>query len=159
MHTIVTQYLISPSSATIFTSELPSNFSTPVGTGAQTPQPQLGPTQPPHGSSVNPLLLAATTASHLHLTPGNSLGSQAVSHSQQNLHSSHGQTPTSVKWAKSMDYFPEWKEAGCWEEAHFLGAQVAAKILFVSAPGDAKTFMSRMDYNELGPAGIHSIYF
>lgn len=80
------------------------------------------------------------------------------SHNQPNLHSSHGQTPTSVKWAKNMDYFPEWKEAGSWEEAHFLGAQVAAKILFVSAPGDAKTFMSRMDYNELGPGGIHSIY-
>jgi len=158
MQTIVSKYLISPSSATIFTSELPSNFSTPAGTGAQTPQPQLGPPQPLHGSSVNPLLLAATTASHPHLNPGHPLGGLPGSHSHQNLHSSHGQTPTSVKWAKPMEYFPEWKDAGCWEEAPFLGAQVAAKIFFVSVPGDAKTYMTRMDYNELGPGGIHSVY-
>jgi actin-related protein 9 len=57
-----------------------------------------------------------------------------------------------------MEYFPEWKDAGCWEEAAFLGAQVAAKIFFVSVPGDAKTYMTRMDYNELGPGGIHLVY-
>ena len=55
-----------------------------------------------------------------------------------------------------MEYFPEWKEAG-YEEAHFLGAQVAAKIFFISPPGDCKTYLSRSDYNELGPSGIAGV--
>jgi actin-related protein 9 len=52
------------------------------------------------------------------------------------------------------DYFPEWKEVG-FEEAHFLGAQVAAKIIFVIDQGLSKGFMTRTEYNELGPQGIH----
>ena len=62
------RYTISPSSATIFTSELPSNLSTPGGTGANTPQPQ--PAMPHYsggqlsmGGNRNSLLHAATTAS------------------------------------------------------------------------------------------------
>lgn len=105
------KYLISPSSATIFTSELPSNLSTPMGTGAQTPSrdgslpagqhalPSFG-----GGSGVNPLLLAATTNS---LNPaGGSLAGQMGGHGQ---HSSHSQTPTSIKTVKMAEYFPEWK--------------------------------------------------
>ncbi|KAF2398372.1 hypothetical protein EJ06DRAFT_513358 [Trichodelitschia bisporula] len=149
MATIQSRYIISPSSATIFTSELPSNLSTPAGTGSQTPQPQLGPLglgQP--SSNVNPLLLAATTAAHnQNLNPGNALGSN------QNMHSSHGQTPTSAKWARVGEYFPEWKEHG-FDEAYFLGAQVAARIIFVFDQGPSKAFMTRADYNDMGPAGI-----
>ena len=64
------RYIISPSSATMFTSEIPSNFSTPAGTGANTPQPQAQPSvhQGFTGGQLNmggnrSLLQAATTAS------------------------------------------------------------------------------------------------
>ncbi|KAI9703514.1 MAG: Actin-like protein arp9 (SWI/SNF complex component arp9) [Bogoriella megaspora] len=146
--TLTSKYMISPSSATIFTSEIPSNISTPTGTGANTPQPQM---QPPHaGSHVNPLLLAATTAQVPHLNPPTALSQ----HQSHNTHSSHGQTPTSIKTVKIPEYFPEWKEYG-YEEAAFLGAQVAARVLFVVDQGNNKGFMNRTDYNDQGPSGIH----
>ncbi|TID25282.1 actin-like ATPase domain-containing protein [Venturia nashicola] len=155
---IQSRYIISPSSATIFTSELPSNISTPVGAGSQTPNPAM-PHQPQPGSSVNPLLLAATTqhlqhpGSHLHpgsQTPGSVPGQMAMG---ANVHSSHGQTPTSAKFAKVGEYFPEWKDVG-FDEGFFLGAQVACRVIFVVDAGMSKCFMTRTDYNELGPAGI-----
>ncbi|PVH93985.1 hypothetical protein DM02DRAFT_618913 [Periconia macrospinosa] len=162
--TIQSKYLISPSSATIFTSEIPSNISTPTGTGANTPQPQ----STPHGalggapSHVNPLLYAATTAQTQHLIPGsqqhagspgapNTNPLQGLSHNQ---HSSHGQTPTSIKLVKPPEYFPEWKEVG-FDESAFLGAQVAAKVIFVVDQGQNKGYMTRPDYNEQGPTAIH----
>lgn len=149
LHAIQSKYLISPSSATIFTSEIPSNISTPAGTGANTPQPQLG----PHGGSgVNPLLLAATTAQTAHLMPhGSTHLMPSLSH---NTHSSHGQTPTSIKFVKPPEYFPEWKDVG-YDEAAFLGAQVAAKVIFVVDQGQSKGYMTRPDYNDQGPQGIH----
>ncbi|KAH7380136.1 actin-domain-containing protein [Pyrenochaeta sp. MPI-SDFR-AT-0127] len=149
LQAIQSKYLISPSSATIFTSEIPSNISTPAGTGANTPQPQLG----PHGGSqVNPLLLAATTAQSGHLMPhGSNHLMPGMSH---NTHSSHGQTPTSIKHLKPPEYFPEWKDAG-FDESAFLGAQVAAKVIFVVDQGQSKGYMTRPDYNDQGPQGIH----
>ncbi|EMD89164.1 hypothetical protein COCC4DRAFT_50537 [Bipolaris maydis ATCC 48331] len=146
IQTIQAKYLVSPSSATIFTSEIPSNVSTPAGTGTNTPQPQLG----PHGNSqVNPLLLAATTAQTQHMMPHG--GMPGMSH---NLHSSHGQTPTSVKFVKPPEYFPEFKEVG-FDESTFLGAQVAAKVIFVVDQGQSKGYMTRPDYNDQGPQAIH----
>ncbi|KAI4182554.1 MAG: hypothetical protein L6R41_005920 [Letrouitia leprolyta] len=159
------KYLISPSSATIFTSELPSNFTTPVATGANTPQPQSHLSNSHHGGGVNPLLLAATTASnpgglappgqHQHLHAQLQM-QQYQQQNQQSLHqhSGHGQTPTSIKLTKMPEYFPEWKDVGT-EEAAFLGAQVAAKVVFVVDQGLSKGFMSRTEYNDLGPQGIH----
>ncbi|KAF2111610.1 hypothetical protein BDV96DRAFT_614509 [Lophiotrema nucula] len=146
--TLQSKYLISPSSATMFTSEIPSNISTPTGTGANTPQPQLG----PHGGSsgVNPLLLAATTAQNPHMLPP---GANPLM-SSHNTHSSHGQTPTNIKFVKPPEYFPEWKDVG-FDEAAFLGAQVAAKVLFVVDQGASKGYMTRPDYNDQGPTGIH----
>ena len=41
------------------------------------------------------------------------------------------------------------------EEAGFLGAQVAAKVLFVVDGGISKGFLTRGEYNDMGPAGIH----
>lgn len=41
------------------------------------------------------------------------------------------------------------------EEAMFLGAQVGAKVVFMIDQGLSKGFMSRVDYNEMGPTGIH----
>ncbi|RMZ71570.1 chromatin remodeling complex subunit [Pyrenophora seminiperda CCB06] len=146
LQTIQTKYLVSPSSATIFTSEIPSNVSTPTGTGANTPQPQLG----PHGGSqVNPLLLAATTAQTQHMMPPGGMHGMS-----QNTHSSHGQTPTSIKFVKAPEYFPEFKDVG-FDESPFLGAQVAAKVLFVVDQGQSKGYMTRPDYNDQGPQGIH----
>ena len=166
--TLNARYLISPSSATIFTSELPSNFTTPVATGANTPQPQSHHPQPHHGPGVNPLLLAATTASNANLAPpGQNPQSgfhqqvlmqqqpqQPQSQQQQSHQHGHSQTPTSIKFLKAPEYFPEWKEVGM-EEASFLGAQVAAKVVFVVDQGLSKGYMSRTEYNELGPQGIH----
>lgn len=159
--TLQRKYIISPSSATIFTSELPSNLSTPMATGANTPQPQL-PGQPHHGGGqgVNPLLLAATHAQgNPHLQPSSSTLSQmgGGQHPHQSSHSSHAQTPTSIKLAKIPEYFPEWKEVG-YDEAAFLGAQVAARVLFVVDAGASKGYISRTDYNEQGPTGIHEVY-
>ncbi|KAF1365464.1 actin-like ATPase domain-containing protein [Lizonia empirigonia] len=148
LQTIHSKYLISPSSATIFTSEIPSNISTPTGTGANTPQPQLG----PHGGSgVNPLLFAATTAQSQNLMPHGGGLMPSLSH---NSHSSHGQTPTSIKTVKPPEYFPEWKDIG-FDESAFLGAQVAAKVIFVVDQGQSKGYMTRPDYNDQGPQGIH----
>ncbi|KAJ4313425.1 Actin-like protein arp9 (SWI/SNF complex component arp9) [Neodidymelliopsis sp. IMI 364377] len=149
LQNIQSKYLISPSSATIFTSEIPSNISTPAGTGANTPQPQLG----PHGGSgVNPLLFAATTAQSQNLMPhGSNPLMPGMSH---NSHSSHGQTPTSIKVVKPPEYFPEWKDVG-FDESAFLGAQVAAKVIFVVDQGQSKGYMTRPDYNDQGPQGIH----
>ncbi len=152
--TLNARYLISPSSATIFTSELPSNFTTPMATGANTPQPQSH--APHHASAVNPLMLAATNNANL-APPGQQqqlLHQQFHQQQQGHQHSSHAQTPTSIKLLKMPDYFPEWKEVGM-EEAGFLGAQVAAKVLFVVDQGLSKGFMSRTEYNDLGPQGIH----
>lgn len=149
------KYLISPSSATMFTSELPSNFSTPIATGANTPQLQL-PGQSHHSGGVNPLLLAATTAQNPHLGPSmqsSMLGQSSMHHG----HTSHGQTPTSIRFAKIPEYFPEWKEVG-YDEATFLGAQVAAKVLFINDGGASNGYMMRTHYNEVGPSGIHEVY-
>ena len=41
------------------------------------------------------------------------------------------------------------------EEAGFLGAQVAAKVIFIVDQGLSKGFLTRVEYNEMGPAGIH----
>jgi actin-related protein 9 len=149
MATIQKKYIISPSSATIFTSELPSHLTTPTGTGANTPQPQYNAPIPGPSSNVNPLLVTALTQ-NAHLAPSTS---HLPSVQQQNIHSSHGQTPTSAKYAKIGEYFPEWKDIG-YDEAQFLGAQVMAKVLFVVDGGTSKAFMNRSDYNEMGPSGI-----
>lgn len=144
------KYLISPSSATIFTSELPSNLSTPMATGANTPIPPM-PGQPHPSSGVNPLLVAATTAQNPHFNPAQSGFGQHSSHS----HSGHGQTPTSIKLVKFPEYFPEWKEVG-YDEAAFLGAQVAAKVLYVN-DSSGSGYMNRTTYNDQGPTAIHEV--
>lgn len=144
------KYIISPSSATIFTSELPSNLSTPFATGANTPMPQM-PGQPHPSSSVNPLLVAATTAQAPQFNPSHS----AFGHQSNHSHSGHGQTPTSIKFVKFPEYFPEWKEVG-YDEAAFLGAQVAAKVLYVT-DSQNNGYMSRTTYNDQGPTAIHEV--
>lgn len=133
------KYRISPSSASIFTSELPSSASTPLPTGASTPV-QSG-NNIHSQSSVNPLLVAATT-NPLHL--------------QQQHHSSHSLSPMNMRLARPPDYFPEWKDVG-FEEAAFLGAQAAAKVVFVVDQGQSRGFLSRVEYNEMGPSGINSV--
>lgn len=115
---------------------------------------------------MNPLLLAATTASNPNLAPPGQpqqqlhqqLQQQQYLQQQQQMqshqHSGHAQTPTSIKFLKVPEYFTEWKDFGM-EEASFLGAQVAAKVVFVVDQGLSKGFMSRTEYNDLGPQGIH----
>ncbi|TGO09589.1 hypothetical protein BTUL_0160g00050 [Botrytis tulipae] len=146
------RYLISPSSATMFMSELPSNLPTPSGTGSMTPNASFSstPLPVPSANAVNPLLLAATTASNPALNPNiSSFNSGANAQ-----HSSHSQSPTSIKLATPPGYFPEWKT---YEEAVFLGSQVAAKVIFVVDQGLSKGFLSRVDFNEEGPTAIHQV--
>ncbi|OJD21446.1 hypothetical protein ACJ73_07215 [Blastomyces percursus] len=220
--TITQQYVLSPSSGTIFTSELPSQMSTPLPTGGTNTPAHLqnpGPLHHPAAHGVNPLLVAATHANNPstpnHLNPHdphgtNSPAAAATAHHHQQHHRStgHSQTPTSIRLLKPPEYFPEWKNQGIsgsssaigvgglqvssssatapsaaaggagaagagagaslipglggsggqnvgMEEATFLGAQVAAKVVFVIDQGISKGFLSRVEYNEAGPAGIH----
>ncbi|KAM7193192.1 actin-like protein ARP9 [Naviculisporaceae sp. PSN 640] len=163
MQTLQARHLISPSSATMFTSELPSNIGTPSGTGSQTPTGSFTGALPTT-SSVNPLLQAATTAS-LGVPGGagapGAPNSNAGDVAGTNTHF-HSQTPTQIKQAALPTYLSEWTKNG-FEEAMFLGAQVAARLAFcihnLDGPGtEAQRFMSfsRVDYNELGPKGIRS---
>lgn len=85
---------------------------------------------------------------------------QVASVSDPNMHHHHrgfSQSPTSIKTVKTPDYFPEWKDPSVsgMEEAAFLGAQVAAKVVFMVDQGNNKGFLTRSEYNDLGPAGIH----
>ena len=184
--TITQKYILSPS-ATIFTSEIPSNFTTPLPTGGtNTPANagQPGPVLHPAAHGVNPLLVAATHANNPNLNAGTP--STVVPNAPPYHRSTgHSQTPTSVKVLKPPEYFPEWKDHGNsnapgtmagtnnqpgpsntaaapstgshhgMEEATFLGAQVAAKVIFVLDQGLSKGFMNRVEYNESGPAAIH----
>jgi actin-related protein 9 len=153
--TLTNRYLISPSSATMFMSELPSNLATPSGTGSQTPLGSYSavPHAPPTASAVNPLLYAATTASNPALNPNLAVASYAGNSAP--THSSHSQSPTSIKIASPPSYFPEWKQ---YDEAVFLGAQVAGKVIFVVDQGLSKGFLSRVEFNEEGPTAIHQVY-
>ncbi|RMZ81724.1 hypothetical protein DV738_g2101, partial [Chaetothyriales sp. CBS 135597] len=166
--TLASRYTLSPSTATIFTSELPSNLTTPVATpGTNTPVPGHPPHPMSHPAShgVNPLLVAATRnvmqphpgqiPQHLQVpgthTPLPDPGAHPT------LHRGFSQSPTAIKTAKVPEYFPEWKDpavAGM-EEAAFLGAQVAAKVVFITDQGASKGFMTRTEYNDVGPTGIH----
>lgn len=107
-------------------SEFPSMFNT---SGYNTPTNNPG-TPNPYGGSGTPV-------SHL--------ASQAVG---------HGQVPTQIKISKHLDYFIEWKNYG-WEEASFLGAEIAAKQIFGGTVEDM--FITRTQYNMMGPAAIWDI--
>ncbi|KAJ6444482.1 chromatin remodeling complex subunit (Arp9) [Purpureocillium lavendulum] len=184
LQTLNARHLVSPSTATMFTSELPSNMATPTGTGSQTPTGSF--TGVPHqlpSSGVNPLLQAATTASTLGAaaaanavggpnsagggaaaaagTPA--AGSDAAGPAAGTHYHFHSQTPTSIKTAALPTYLGEWTKNG-FEEAMFLGAQVAARIAFcLHSNMDAQSIeaqrlmsLSRVDYNELGPKAIRT---
>lgn len=159
IQTLNARHLISPSTATIFTSELPSNMATPSGTGSQTPTGSFT-GQIPTTSSVNPLLQAATTASlgvpGATQAPGSTAGDAFGSG-----HHSHGQTPMSIKQAPMPTYLAEWTKNG-FEEAMFLGSLVAARLAYCIHNLDAGTqeaqrtmSLNRVDYNEHGPKLIH----
>lgn len=157
LQTLTARHLISPSTATMFTSELPSNMATPTGTGSQTPTGSF--TGAPHqlsSSGVNPLLQAATTANTLGLPGGGMVGTpQAGSDAGGSgaTHHFHSQTPTSIKTPNLPTYLGEWTKNG-FEEAMFLGAQVAARIAFcLHSNMDAQSVeaqrlmsLSRVDY-------------
>ncbi|KAJ3562866.1 hypothetical protein NPX13_g8398 [Xylaria arbuscula] len=158
MQTLTSRHLISPSTATIFTSELPSNMATPTGTGSQTPTGSFT-GQLPTTSSVNPLLQAATTASlgvpgQAHVPSSNA--GDATSHH------SHGQTPMSIKQASQPTYLADWTKNG-FEEAMFLGSLVAARLAYCihnldAATTESQRYMSlnRVDFNESGPKAIRT---
>ncbi|KAI8965912.1 hypothetical protein F5Y11DRAFT_310770 [Daldinia sp. FL1419] len=159
VQTLIARHLISPSTATIFTSELPSNMATPSGTGSQTPTGSFT-GQLPTTSSVNPLLQAATTASLG--VPGTVQAPGSTSGDISYTHHSHAQTPTSIKMASAPNYLAEWSKHG-YEESQFLGALIAARLAYCIHNMDAQTLeaqrmmsLNRVDYNEHGPKLIHS---
>lgn len=159
LQTLAARHLVSPSTATIFTSELPSNVATPTGTGSQTPTGSF--TGAPHqlaSSGVNPLLQAATTANSLGVPaaaatpqPGSDAGGGGSG--GPSVHHFHSQTPTSIKTPNLPTYLSEWSKNG-FEEAMFLGAQVAARIAFcIHSNMDAQSIeaqrlmsLTRVDY-------------
>lgn len=148
LSTLCNRYLLSPNSASTFISEPPSNLGTPSGTGTMTPNGSFpSAIQTPTGSTVNPLLLAATTASNL-------AHAQSTPLNQHLAHPSRLQSPTSIKTVNPPTYFPEWKQ---YEEAAFLGSQVASKVFFVNDQGQSKAFLTRMEFNEDGPTAIHQV--
>ncbi|KXJ95862.1 hypothetical protein Micbo1qcDRAFT_231018 [Microdochium bolleyi] len=167
LQTLTARHLISPSTATIFTSELPSNMATPTGTGSQTPTGSAtGPL--PTSSSVNPLLQAATTASmgipgQVPQAPGSNAGDLMQQHGgTHHSHHSHGQTPMNIKLATLPTYLAEWAKNG-FEEANFLGSLVAARLAFTihnldmqSTEAQRMMSLNRVDYNEFGPKAIRS---
>ncbi|KAK9476320.1 hypothetical protein V1514DRAFT_298654 [Lipomyces japonicus] len=62
----------------------------------------------------------------------------------------HGQVPTSIRIAKMSEYFIEFK-GRTWEDASFLGGQIAAKQIFT--PGAASidgAYLSREDFGTKG---------
>lgn len=156
LQTLSARHLVSPSTATMFTSELPSNVATPTGTGSQTPTGSY--TGAPHqlsSSGVNPLLQAATTASAagaggVAMTP-QAPGSEAAGPTQH--HHFHSQTPTNIRTVTYPGYLAEWTKNG-FEEAMFLGAQVAARITFClhsnmdaqAIEAQRQSSLSRVDY-------------
>lgn len=156
LQTLNARHLVSPSNATMFTSELPSNMATPTGTGSQTPTGSF--TGVPHqlpSSGVNPLLQAATTASGLGVNAAGAVGTpQAGSEAAGPAsHHFHSQTPTSIKTVTFPTYLSEWSKNG-FEEAMFLGSQVAARIAFClhsnmdaqAVEAQRQMSLSRVDY-------------
>lgn len=123
-----TKYLISRPT---MGSELPSMFNT---SGYNTPSNNGPGTPNPYGG-----------------TPSTPLPSNSGSSSQ---HPGHGQVPTQIRFAKQLEYFIDWKNYG-WEEAPFLGAEIAAKQIFGGAVEG--TFITRTDYNAVGPSAIWDI--
>jgi len=160
--TLTARFLVNPSlhlagnGSSMFTGELPSQLGTPSGTGANTPIPG-GNSFIAHSfgggaggsGGANPLLVAATNASAQAVNEALAVPSGLAA----NL---PAQTPSAMRLARLPDYFPEWKEAGS-DEAAFLGAQIAAKMVFVidQSAGGGKGYMTRNDYNEQGPGGVH----
>lgn len=71
-----------------------------------------------------------------------------------NAHQGHGQSPTSIRSAKMPEYFSDWKGRG-WEDAAFLGMEIAARPIFTGSVEN--TFVSMNDYNEVGPTSIWDI--
>lgn len=136
LQTLNARHLVSPSTATMFTSELPSNVATPTGTGSQTPTGSVSgaPHQLAPSGGVNPLLQAATTASSLGVAAPQTVGTPAAGSetggpTAATTHHFHSQTPTSIKTLGLPTYLQEWTKNG-FEESMFLGAQVAARIVF-----------------------------
>jgi actin-related protein 9 len=159
-----TRYVVSPSSATMFTSELPSNLSTPLPTnGTNTPVPGQMQSQQLHHTNthgVNPLLAAATKHATQQLHPAPSHLQVPGSHHEHTHHRGHSQGPTSIKVSRVPEYFSEWKDqyAAPMEEAAFIGAQTAAKCIFIVDQGATQCFLTRGAFNEVGPVGIHDIF-
>ncbi|KAI1004725.1 hypothetical protein K3495_g3492 [Podosphaera aphanis] len=148
--TLSNRYLVSPNVASLTTSELPSNLGTPSGNGAMTPNPSYPTSLHAHAhsnsSAANPLLLAATTSSIPAYNSNNPSNPPQAYFCPQ--------SPTSIKVVSPPSYFPEWKH---YEEAVFLGSQVAAKVFFVNDQGQSKAFLTRMEFNEDGPTAIHQV--
>ncbi|KAJ4413657.1 Actin-like protein arp9 (SWI/SNF complex component arp9) [Neurospora sp. IMI 360204] len=150
LQTLQARHLISPSSATMFTSELPSNIGTPT---AGTPGPgALTPITSGPGAQSGSLLQAATTAAaNANLNVPGAQGFQG-GEGQLGQHHFHSQTPTNIKLAQLPTYLSEWTKNG-FEEAMFLGAQVAARMAFCIHNFDAQGLemqrymsLSRVDY-------------
>ncbi|KAG2176642.1 hypothetical protein INT44_007306 [Umbelopsis vinacea] len=59
--------------------------------------------------------------------------------------------PRSVKFVRIPEYFTVLKEAKYQQYASWLGGLIVAKLVFI----DPKNYISKLDYNESGPAVVH----
>ncbi|RKF59345.1 putative chromatin remodeling complex subunit [Erysiphe neolycopersici] len=165
------RYLVTPSSAPTFISEPPSNLDTPRTTPivnvAMIPNTSFS-------SSITPTQITGVGNQNFPTTPMNPMMGHISNQPNTNMNSnltgipattvaattvgqnqqSRSQTPTSIKLVNPPTYFPEWKH---FDEAIFLGSQVAAKVFFVNDQGQSKAFLSRMEFNEDGPTAIHQV--
>ncbi|KHJ30824.1 putative chromatin remodeling complex subunit [Erysiphe necator] len=165
--TLNNRYLVTRSSTSAFVSELPSNLGTPRGTpsatGAMTPNNSFSSTFAPSqvtgaGNQIFPTTPMNPMTSHTSSLPmmntmSNLTATAPATNATQNQ-PSRSQTPTSIKILNPPTYFPEWKQ---FDDAIFLGSQVAAKVFFVNDQGQSKAFLSRMEFNEDGPTAIHQV--
>jgi actin-related protein 9 len=163
MALLISKYKLSPSTATIFTSELPSNFTTPVATpGTNTPIPgQASHMHHPAGHAANRSLLALAT--HNALQPGQAQRLQVPGHATPVIDPGvregrvTSQAPASIKYCKLPEYMPDWKDArwSNFEEASFAGAQVLANLIFInSKEAQEGWFLTRAEFNDEGPGAI-----
>ena len=151
------------STATIFASELPSDFSTPIPTGANTPNPHGAGLSSASHPGVNPLYLAAVHASNPSLAPPGQQQHQQFGGAQDFPRSSSKtaptQTPTSVTFAPARDYLPEWRELG-FAEAAFFGIQIIGHgIIAESVDSPQRIYMTRNEYNQFGPEFFRKNYW
>lgn len=168
------KYLLSPSPASIFTHDIQSAVSTPRGTSAANSPAGQRPGNPQLTQYAQPLVQAPsqTPLSLKILKPPEHFPEWKKGHQQANGNGLPGDNslpqqpipgsavPASGNAPTGHDLSPTTGSREVvvgFEEAVFLGAQVAAKVVFFIDQGLHKGCLYRNEYNEMGPSAIHDL--